>query len=82
MPVPPVISAVPPASPPGPSGMVSTTLPMWRAWLTNRYASAARRTSKALTGSGASTPAANSRIKSANISAMRSGPASIRSNAR
>jgi len=43
MPVPPVINAVPPASPPhplstapGPEGMVSATLPTWRAWLTNR----------------------------------------------
>lgn len=44
IPVPPVISTVDCASPPphplstspGPDGTVSTTLPMWRAWLTYR----------------------------------------------
>ena len=42
MPVPPVISTVPAAHA---SGMVSTTLPMWRAWLRCRSAAGARRTS-------------------------------------
>ncbi len=72
-----------PAAPsPGPSGRVSTTLPIWRAWLTNRYAAEAHRTSKVLTGNGSNTPAPNISINSASIAAVRSGPASIRSNAR
>ena len=58
MPVPPVISTVP--ARPTASGMVSTTLPMWRAWLRYRSAAGARRTSHVVTGSGRSTPASNS----------------------
>ncbi len=80
--VPPVINAVPAASPPGPSGRVSTTLPVWRAWLTKRYAAEACRTSNALTGNGVNVPSANKLIRAPSIAAMRSGPASIRSNAR
>ncbi|CNM15763.1 Uncharacterised protein [Mycobacterium tuberculosis] len=85
--MPPVTITVPPASPPpdpvstafpGPSGRVSTTLPIWRAWLTKRYAAEALRTSKALIGNGSSTPSANKPISSASIARMWSGPASIR----
>ena len=49
MPVPPVISTVPAAHA---SGIVNTTLPMWRAWLRCRSAAGARRTSHVVTGSG------------------------------
>src|SRR3712207_7962434 len=41
-------------------GVVSTTLPTCRAWLTCRYASPARRRSQERRGTSVSTPASNS----------------------
>ena len=79
MPVPPVISTVPDAHA---SGIVMTTLPMWRAWLRCRSAAGARRTSQVLTGSGFSTPVRLNAATPERISAMPSAPASKRSNAR
>ncbi|CKT11256.1 Uncharacterised protein [Mycobacterium tuberculosis] len=63
-------------------GMVKTTLPIWRAWLMNRKAAGAQRTSHVVTGSRCSSRVSNSSRTSANISCMRAGPASDRSNAR
>ncbi|COX55654.1 Uncharacterised protein [Mycobacterium tuberculosis] len=77
--MPPVISTVPAAHA---SGMVSTTLPTWRAWLKNRYASRACRTSHDLTGSRCSASVLNNSTNSASICAIRCGPASIKSKAR
>ncbi|COX76291.1 Uncharacterised protein [Mycobacterium tuberculosis] len=62
--------------------MVKTTLPIWRAWLMNRKAAGAQRTSHVVTGSRCSSRVSNSSRTSANISCMRAGPASDRSNAR
>ena len=63
IPVPPVISTVPGSrGAAGSGGMVSTSLPAWRAWLMNRNASAARRTSQARTGGGSRIPAASSAV--------------------
>ena len=56
IPVPPVIRTVPAAQV---SGIVMTTLPVWRAWLRYRSAAGARRMSNFVTGNGRSTLASN-----------------------
>ena len=77
IPVPPVISTVPASRGAARSGgMVSTILPACRAWLMNRNASGARRTSQQRTGSPASSPRPSSATMSASIRPSRSGPAS------
>ena len=83
MPVPPVTSTVPGSrGAAGSGGMVSTILPVCRAWDMNRNASPAARTSQHRTGTPASTPASSSATTSRSISPSRSAPASSGLNGR
>ncbi len=75
----PVISAVPAGS--SGAGTVRMTFPVWRAWLRNRNASGARRTSQAVTGRGWTTPWSARVRMSVSIRWIRSSPADISSNA-
>jgi len=79
MPVPPVINTVPVAHV---SGMVKTTLPVWRAWLRYLNAASPRRMSNVVNGNGRSTPASNSSASSHIHWCIRGRPGSNRSKAR